>query len=91
MIFLQKFASLGIWGILVSVIIGAVLTALVHSSSAITAIVITLATLNADCFPWSSLPPRGVWYMIPTPFTFKQAGAFGKTKAPAFLLAASPV
>ena len=52
MIFLQKFAGLGIWGIIVSVIIGAVLTALVHSSSAITAIVITLATLNADCFPW---------------------------------------
>lgn len=52
LLFLQKFAQLGAGGILISVCIGAVLTALVHSSSAITAIVITLATLNAEHFPW---------------------------------------
>lgn len=52
MTFLQKFSSLGMGGILICVLIGAILTALIHSSSAITAIVITLATLNADSFPW---------------------------------------
>lgn len=41
--FLQKFDSIGIAGILLGVFIGAFVTALIHSSSAMTAIVLTMA------------------------------------------------
>lgn len=39
----QAISTLGIWGILLGVLIGAFLTALIHSSSAMTAIVLTMA------------------------------------------------
>ncbi len=41
--FLQKFDSIGVWGLLLGVLIGAFVTALIHSSSAMTAIVLTMA------------------------------------------------
>lgn len=41
--FLQKFDSIGVWGLLLGVFIGAFVTALIHSSSAMTAIVLTMA------------------------------------------------
>lgn len=41
--FLQKFDSIGLPGLLVGVFIGAFVTALIHSSSAMTAIVLTMA------------------------------------------------
>lgn len=41
--FLQKFNSIGVWGLLFGVLIGAFVTALIHSSSAMTAIVLTMA------------------------------------------------
>lgn len=41
--FLQKFDSIGLPGLLVGVFIGAFITALIHSSSAMTAIVLTMA------------------------------------------------
>ena len=41
--FINSITNFGVWGILLGVIIGAVLTALIHSSSAFTAIVLTMA------------------------------------------------
>ncbi len=41
--FLQKFDTIGVWGLLFGVFIGAFVTALIHSSSAMTAIVLTMA------------------------------------------------
>lgn len=41
--FLQKFDSIGVLGLLLGVFIGAFVTALIHSSSAMTAIVLTMA------------------------------------------------
>lgn len=41
--FLQNFSHMGIWGIILGVLIGAAITALIHSSSAMTAIVLTMA------------------------------------------------
>lgn len=41
--FLQNFSDWGVWGLLLGVLIGAVITALIHSSSAMTAIVLTMA------------------------------------------------
>ena len=41
--FLQKFDSIGVWGLILGVCIGAFVTALIHSSSAMTAIVLTMA------------------------------------------------
>lgn len=42
--FLQKFNSIGVAGLLLGVFIGAFVTALIHSSSAMTAIVLTMAS-----------------------------------------------
>src|SRR5574344_510726 len=41
--FLQHFCDYGIWSILIGVVVGIIITALIHSSSAETAIVITMA------------------------------------------------
>lgn len=48
--FLAKFTNLGIAGMLLAVVIGAVMTALIHSSSAFTAIVLTLG--YNKILPW---------------------------------------
>lgn len=48
--FLQNFSNWGVWGLILGVLIGAVLTALIHSSSAMTAIVLTMAANKA--LPW---------------------------------------
>ena len=40
---MMKIANLGVWGLLLGVLIGIVITALIHSSSAMTAIVLTMA------------------------------------------------
>lgn len=41
--FLQQFSDMGIWSIVIGLIVGALITALIHSSSAESAIVITMA------------------------------------------------
>lgn len=48
--FLKDFASWGVWGLLLGVLIGAFFTALIHSSSATTAIVLTMAANGS--LPW---------------------------------------
>ena len=48
--FLQNFSDWGVWGLLLGVLIGAVITALIHSSSAMTAIVLTMAANGS--LPW---------------------------------------
>ena len=48
--FLQHFSSWGVWGLLLGVFIGAFVTALIHSSSAMTAIVLTMAANGS--LPW---------------------------------------
>ena len=48
--FLQNFSNWGVWGLLLGVLIGAVITALIHSSSAMTAIVLTMAANGS--LPW---------------------------------------
>ena len=45
--FINNITSFGFWGILIGVLLGAFLTAIIHSSSAFTAIVLTLAANGA--------------------------------------------
>lgn len=49
--FLQKFSDMGVLGLILGVLIGAVFTALIHSSSATTAIVLTMAANGS--LPWN--------------------------------------
>ena len=44
--FINNITSFGFWGILIGVLLGAFLTAIIHSSSAFTAIVLTLAAMR---------------------------------------------
>ena len=52
--FLQSFANLGIGGLLLGVLIGAIITALIHSSSAMTAIVLTMAANGSLTWEFSA-------------------------------------
>ena len=52
--FLQSFSDLGFGGLLLGVFIGAVITALIHSSSAMTAIVLTMAANGSLTWEFSA-------------------------------------
>lgn len=52
---IQKLDLLGIWGNLIGLLISVILTALIHSSSAVTAIVLTLAYNNAITWELSAI------------------------------------
>ena len=52
--FLQRFSNLGLGGLLLGVLIGAVITALIHSSSAMTAIVLTMAANGSLTWEFSA-------------------------------------
>ena len=52
--FLQHFCDYGIWSILIGVVVGIIITALIHSSSAETAIVITMAYNNLITWEFSA-------------------------------------
>jgi len=51
---LTKINDFGIWGLLIGVLIGTVITALIHSSSAMTAIVLTMAANGSLSFELSA-------------------------------------
>lgn len=52
--FINNITNWGVWGIIIGVLIGTALTALIHSSSAFTAIVLTMAASGALNWPLSA-------------------------------------